>query len=104
MQRFTALMPFLMATSTFGSGRRRWSSPQQCYLHCLRTLFNHIYTAQKKIHFYITHQTVMTDMNNLHSKYAAYTINVYKKSDMTQLSAHYVEAHFAHTISKAQTR
>ena len=27
-----------MATSTFGLGRRRWSSPQQCYLHCLCTL------------------------------------------------------------------
>jgi len=28
----------LMATSTFGLGRRRWPSPQQCYLHCLRTV------------------------------------------------------------------
>jgi len=27
-------MPLLMATSTFRLGRRRWSSPQQCYLHC----------------------------------------------------------------------
>ena len=27
----------MTATSTFGLGRRRWSSPQQCYLHCLRT-------------------------------------------------------------------
>ena len=30
-------MPLLTATSAFGLGRRRWSSPQQCYLHCLRT-------------------------------------------------------------------
>ena len=28
-------MPLLMATSTFGLWRRRWSSPQQCYLHSL---------------------------------------------------------------------
>ena len=31
-------MPLLTATSTFGLGRRRWSSHQQCYLHHLRTL------------------------------------------------------------------
>jgi len=29
MQSFTAGMPLLMATSTFGLGRRRWSSLQQ---------------------------------------------------------------------------
>ena len=28
----------LMATSTFGLRRRCWSSPQQCYLHCLHIL------------------------------------------------------------------
>ena len=28
----------LKATSTFGLGRRRYSSPQRCYLHCLRTI------------------------------------------------------------------
>jgi len=28
----------LKATSAFRLGRRRWSSPQQCYVHCLRTL------------------------------------------------------------------
>ena len=33
---FNCLMPLLMATSAFGSGRRRWSSPQQCYLQCLK--------------------------------------------------------------------
>ena len=37
VQSFTAHMPLLTATSTFGLGRRRWSSPQQFYLHCLRT-------------------------------------------------------------------
>ena len=37
MQSFTARMPFLTATSVFGFGRRRWSSPQQCYQRCLRT-------------------------------------------------------------------
>ena len=37
VQSFTARMPLLMANSTFGLCRRRWSSPQQCYLHCLRT-------------------------------------------------------------------
>ena len=29
----------LKATSAFGLGRRRYSSPQRCYLHHLRTLF-----------------------------------------------------------------
>jgi len=37
VQSFTARMPLLTGTSAFGLGRRRWSSPQQCYLHCLRT-------------------------------------------------------------------
>ena len=27
----------LKAASTFGLGRRRWSSPQKCYVHCLHT-------------------------------------------------------------------
>jgi len=36
-QTFTARMPLLMAASAFGLGRRRWSSSQQCYLHCLCT-------------------------------------------------------------------
>ena len=38
MQSFTARMPLLMATSTFVLGQRRWSSPQQCHLHCLHTV------------------------------------------------------------------
>ena len=29
--------PHALATSVFGLGRRCWSSPQQCYLHCLCT-------------------------------------------------------------------
>ena len=33
VQSFTARMPLLMVTSAFGLGRRRWSSPQQCYLY-----------------------------------------------------------------------
>ena len=37
---FTACMPLLTATSAFWSGRRCWSSPQQCYLYCLRTLWD----------------------------------------------------------------
>ena len=40
VQSFTARMPLLMATSTYGLGRRCWSSTQQCYLHCLCTLNN----------------------------------------------------------------
>jgi len=35
VQSFTVRMPLLMATSAFGLARRRWSSAQQCYLHCL---------------------------------------------------------------------
>jgi len=38
VQSFTACMRLLMATNASGLGRRRWSSPQQCYLHCLRTV------------------------------------------------------------------
>jgi len=34
-------MTLLTTTSAFRLGRRRWSSPQQCYLHCLHT-FNTI--------------------------------------------------------------
>jgi len=36
VQSFTARMPLLTAASAFGLERRRWSSPQQCYLLCLR--------------------------------------------------------------------
>jgi len=35
MQSFTPHMPLLTAASAF---RRRWYSPQECYLHCLCTL------------------------------------------------------------------
>ena len=52
VQSFTACMPLMTATSTFRLGRRRWSSPQQCYLHCLhtyiyteRTTFQEIYSS-----------------------------------------------------------
>jgi len=38
MQSFTARMPLLTATIAFGLGRRHWSSPQRCYVHCLGTL------------------------------------------------------------------
>jgi len=34
-----------MATTAFGLGRRCWSSPQQCYLHCLPLI--HLVTWQK---------------------------------------------------------
>ena len=37
MQRFTVSMPLLTATSAFCLGRRRWSSPQRCHLHCICT-------------------------------------------------------------------
>ena len=33
VQSFNAHMPLLTATSVFRLERRRWSSPQQCYLH-----------------------------------------------------------------------
>ena len=35
VQSFTAHKPLLMATSAFVFERYRWSSPQQCYLHCI---------------------------------------------------------------------
>ena len=37
VQSFIACMPSLMATSAFELWRRHWISPQQRYLHCLRT-------------------------------------------------------------------
>ena len=37
-------VPLLTATSTFGLGRRCWSSPQHCYLLCLCTV---IFLLQK---------------------------------------------------------
>jgi len=39
-QSFTARMPSLKATSAFRLGRRRYSSPQQCYLHCLHVIYH----------------------------------------------------------------
>jgi len=41
-------MSLLKATSTFGLGRRRWSSPQQCYLHCLHTF--DCFLPQNRLH------------------------------------------------------
>ena len=35
VQTSPAHIPLLQATSAFGLGRRRWSSPRQCYLQCL---------------------------------------------------------------------
>ena len=49
---FTACMPLLTATCAFGLGRRCWSSPQLCNLHCLRTLssyFRHLSAAIFKL-------------------------------------------------------
>jgi len=37
VQSFTAHMLLLTAAGAFGLGGRRWSSPQQCRLHCLRS-------------------------------------------------------------------
>ena len=37
MQSFTARMPLLTVASASGLGRRRWSCPQECYLHHLHT-------------------------------------------------------------------
>ena len=42
VQSFTARMPSLTENRAFGLGRRRWSSPQQCYLHCLRTSVSYL--------------------------------------------------------------
>jgi len=41
VQSFTGRMPLLTATGTFGLGRKRWSSPQQYYLHCPPQLTHH---------------------------------------------------------------
>ena len=41
VQNFTACMTLLAATSAFELGRRCWSSPQQCYPHCLCTTHTH---------------------------------------------------------------
>ena len=49
VKSFTARAPLLTATSAFGLGRKRWISPQQCYLHCLHTFPDkwNIITAKK---------------------------------------------------------
>ena len=47
VQSFTAHMPLLTAANAFGLGRRRWSSPQQCYLHCLHRGISLLSTAGK---------------------------------------------------------
>jgi len=41
VQSFTARIPLLTTTSASRLGRRHWSSPQQCYLHCVCTLNKH---------------------------------------------------------------
>jgi len=53
VQSFTAHMPLLTATSTFGLGRRCWSS-QQCYLHCL-----HISTHKQDSPIIIAHRSAV---------------------------------------------
>ena len=45
VQSFTADMPLLTAASALELGRRCWSSPQLCYLHCLRTILSLYLTA-----------------------------------------------------------
>ena len=51
MQSFTTYIPLLTATSAFGLGRRRWSSPQQCNLHCLCTLYHYRYSTLRAEEF-----------------------------------------------------
>ena len=53
VQSFTARMPLLTATSALGLGRKRWSSHQQCYLHCLRIIT--IKTLQTHSHILFHH-------------------------------------------------
>ena len=50
---FTACMQLLMATSAFGLGRRCWSSPKQCHLHCLCTIC--LPTSRRSPREYIKH-------------------------------------------------
>jgi len=47
-QIFTACMPLLMATSTFGLERRSWSSPQWCYLHRLHPMAFLMHTIENE--------------------------------------------------------
>jgi len=53
VQGFTAGMPLLTATSAFGLGRRRWSFPQQPYLHCLRICILYLSSVRESVHEYI---------------------------------------------------
>jgi len=51
LEDFTAekfYSPQLMATSAFGLGRRRYFSPQQCYLNCLRTIKHYMHIQHKQ--------------------------------------------------------
>jgi len=65
VQSVTARLPLLMATSTFGLGRRRWSSAQQCYLRCLSTMS--LSRCGKKLNFIlvITCDTAVIDVHIL---------------------------------------
>ena len=42
MKSFTAHMPLLTATSAFGLGRRRWSSPQQSCVHTAKESYRQL--------------------------------------------------------------
>ena len=53
MLSFTACMQLLIATSAFGLGRRCWSSPKQCHLHCLCTIC--LPTSRRSPREYIKH-------------------------------------------------
>jgi len=57
--RPTDSVKVLKATSTFRLGRRRWSSPQRCYLHQLRTMSN-ITHAQIYMSFSLTSKSFRT--------------------------------------------
>jgi len=57
VQSFTARTALLTATSAFGLARRRWSSPQQCYLQGLRTYIQFLsYLVQKSTDVYFVQQ------------------------------------------------
>ena len=46
---FSARMPLLTATSAFGLGRRRWSSPEQCYATVKKAKFPNLHRIVRLI-------------------------------------------------------
>jgi len=74
-QSFTARMPLMATTNTFGSRRRRKSSPQQCYLHRLYTIRIENYALNNAVKCYSA-SLLLTYSLNCYCRCAAFPMFV----------------------------